>query len=183
MRGSASRRVGGSPAYNDLEHTMSNPDNSVLKVRRSIFIAAASARIWEEFADHAHMDRWWGAKKGNPEAGKPMGQYLMLYEPKIGGRIEMEVNMGEERGRYGGKIVTFTPSKELTFQNDWIPNTGWKTPTFMTVRLTPALNGTLVELFHHGFENVGDDFAGEHEGYEAGWGMLQLSSLKQIVER
>jgi hypothetical protein len=52
----------------------------------------------------------------------------------------------------------------------------------MTLRLTPALGGTLVELFHHGFEHVGGDVAGEHEGYEQGWGMLQLSSLKAVVE-
>ncbi|MBI3677016.1 MAG: SRPBCC domain-containing protein [Proteobacteria bacterium] len=161
---------------------MANPDNSVLKVRRSIFIAAPPLRVWEEFADHARMDRWWGAKIGDPVAGKPSGQYLMVYEPTVGGRIEMEVNMGGRRARYGGKIETFSPGKEFSFANDWIPNTGWKAPTFMTIRLTPALGGTLAELFHHGFEKVGDDFAGEHAGYEAGWGMLQLSSLKEVVE-
>ena len=60
--------------------------------------------------------------------------------------------------------------------------TGWAKPTYMTIRLTPALNGTLVELFHHGFEHTGGDVASEHAGYEQGWGMLQLSSLKEVVE-
>jgi len=61
--------------------------------------------------------------------------------------------------------------KELTFENNWIPNRGWAAPTFVTIRLSPALAGTLVELFHHGFE---------HAGYETGWGMTQLNALKQI---
>jgi hypothetical protein len=94
----------------------------------------------------------------------------------------MEVDMGGSPGRYGGTIRTFDKDRELTFENDWIPNQGWKAPTFMTLRLTPALGGTLVELFHHGFEHVGGDVAGEHEGYEQGWGILQLSSLKAVVE-
>ena len=52
----------------------------------------------------------------------------------------------------------------------------------MTVRLTPVLDGTLVEIFHYGFERTGGDVAAEHAGYEQGWGMTQLSALKRISE-
>lgn len=162
---------------------MTNPDASVLKVRRSIHIAATPARVWEEFTSKPRMDRWWGIIRDKPVAGQPNGQHLCLYEPQLGGRIEMEVDMGSEPGRYGGTIKTFDAGREFTFENDWIPNTGWKALTFMTLRLTPALDGTLVELFHHGFEHTGGDVAAEHEGYEQGWGMLQLSTLKAAVER
>lgn len=47
---------------------------------------------------------------------------------------------------------------------------------------TAALGGTLVELFHYGFERTGGDVGAEHAGYETGWGMTQLSALKEIVE-
>jgi uncharacterized protein YndB with AHSA1/START domain len=161
---------------------MSNPDASILKVRRSIHITAPPSRVWEEFTSKPRMDGWWGRIHNKPVAGQPNGQHLIAYEPRLGGRIEMEVDMGGSPGRYGGTIRTFDKDRELTFENDWIPNQGWKAPTFMTLRLTPALGGTLVELFHHGFEHVGGDVAGEHEGYEQGWGMLQLSSLKAVVE-
>jgi len=70
----------------------------------------------------------------------------------------------------------------LTFENDWIPNRGWASPTFVTLRLTAGLDGTLVELFHYGFEQTGDDVSAEHAGYETGWGMTQLSALKTLVE-
>ena len=72
--------------------------------------------------------------------------------------------------------------RELTFENDWIPNQGWQAPTHITLRLTPVLDGTLVELMHHGFERVGGDVATEHAGYESGWGMLQLETLRSVVE-
>ena len=162
---------------------MSNPDDSILKVRRSIFVAVPPSRVWQEFDSKPRMDGWWGKIRDKPVAGQPNGQHLRVYEPRLGGRVEMEVDMGGSPARYGGAIKTFDPSRELTFENDWIPNRRWAKPTYMTLRLRPAIGGTLVELFHHGFENVGGDVAAEHEGYEQGWGMLQLSSLKTAVER
>ena len=41
---------------------------------------------------------------------------------------------------------------------DWVGH-GWKAPPLVTIRLTPRDDGTLVELFHHGFEATGP----EHE--------------------
>ena len=161
---------------------MSNPENSVLKVRRSIHIAAAPNRVWEEFTGKARMDRWWGATISKSVAGTPAGQHLIEYEPGVGGQIVMEVSMSGESARFGGVIRTFDADREFAFENDWIPNRGWKAPTYMSIRLQPALGGTLVELFHHGFERTGGDFAAEHAGYEQGWGMTQLNALKRIVE-
>lgn len=161
---------------------MTNPDASILKVRRSIHVRAAPERVWQAFTSKARMDEWWGARKGLPEAGTSRGQWLDTYEPRVGGRIEMAVMWDGARVGYGGTIQTFEPGKELTFENDWIPNRGWAAPTFVTLRLSPALGGTLVELFHHGFERTGGDVALEHAGYEAGWGMTQLDALKARVE-
>ncbi len=161
---------------------MSNPDNSILKVRRSIHIAAPPQRVWQEFITRECMNRWWGAIISEPVAGTPAGQKLVAYEPRLGGQIVMEVSMDGSPVRYGGAIKVFEAGREFGFENDWIPNQGWKVPTFITVRLTPALGGTLVELFHHGFERTGGDVAAEHAGYEQGWGMTQLSALKRSVE-
>lgn len=159
------------------------PEDSVLRVRRSILIAAAPARVWEEFAARERMSEWWGKRTGTPEAGTSQGQWLDEYEPHEGGRIRMSVLWDGERVSYGGTIKVFALARELTFENDWIPNRGWTAPTYITLRLTPALNGTLVELFHHGFERTGGDAAAEHAGYEQGWGMTQLSALKTVAER
>jgi len=61
---------------------------------------------------------------------------------RVGGRIEIEVGMDGAPARYGGVIRTLDAGRELAFENDWIPNQGWKTPTFITLRLTPVLGGT-----------------------------------------
>jgi len=53
---------------------------------------------------------------------------------------------------------TLDPSS-LTFESDWIPNRGWIAPIYMTLRPTPALGGTLAEVFHYGFERTGGDVA------------------------
>lgn len=161
---------------------MTNPDDGVLKVRRSTLIAATPAQVWSAFTSQARMELWWGKKIATPIAGQPNGQSLISYEPKRGGKIIMEVSAGGAPVRYGGTIIAFDPQRELSFENDWIPNQGWKRPTIITLRLTPALGGTLVELFHHGFEHVGDNVGAEFEGYETGWGMLQLSSLRALIE-
>jgi len=153
---------------------------SILVVRRSVYIRAALARVWQEFTTFERMNRWWGVVVGDPEAGSGCGQRLVKYEPYEGGSIEMEVMMGGKPMRYGGKIVTFRSEEELTFESDWNPNLGWVKPTLITLRLKAAPGGTLVELLHHGFEHAGapDD----HAAYEGGWNMLQLNALKQAAE-
>lgn len=156
--------------------------HSILVVRRSIHIAASPLRVWEEFATFERMNRWWGVMLGTPEAGKGNGQRLVAYEPRVGGQVEMEVLFGGALWRYGGSIVVLEPGRELTFQSDWIPNRGWLKPTLITIRLTPALDGTLVELMHHGFEHTGTAAGDEHAGYEGGWGMTQLIALRGLVQ-
>ena len=158
------------------------PEDSPLRVRRSILIAAAPESVWQAFTTMERMCAWWGRLAGTPEAGTSQGQWLDTYEPRQGGQIRMAVMWDGKRVSYGGTIEVFAPAKELTFENDWIPNRGWKEPTRVTLRLTPALSGTLVELFHHGFERTGGDTADTHAGYEQGWGMTQLSALKKSIE-
>jgi len=162
---------------------MTSIDESVLVVRRSIHITATPEKVWVEFTSFDRMNRWWGATIGTPEAGTSKGQRLVIYEPRAGGRIEMEVMWNGEPARYGGRIVVFEPGRELTFENDWIPNRGWLCPTLITLRLTSALGGTLVELMHGGFERVGGDVGAEHAGYETGWGMTQLNALRELVAK
>jgi hypothetical protein len=153
-----------------------------LTVRRSIFIKADPEFVWREFESFERMDRWWGVITGTPEAGKGNGQRLVVYEPRVGGTIRMEVLFGGTPVLYGGSIIVFAAARELTFESDWIPNRGWQHPTLITLRLTKAFLGTQVELLHHGFEQTGSDFGDQLEAYETGWGMTQLSALKKILQ-
>ncbi len=160
---------------------MTSTVQSIFAVRRSIHIKASPTRVWQEFESFERMNRWWGATTGDPVAGSGNGQRLLTYEPYVGGRIEMEVIVGGTPWRYGGAIVVFDSAKELTFESDWIPNRGWLMPTLITIRLAPAAGGTLVELFHHGFERTGEDPGDTHAAYEAGWSMTQLPALRAAV--
>jgi uncharacterized protein YndB with AHSA1/START domain len=161
---------------------MIDKNRGILVVRRSIHIKAAPAMIWKQFESFELMNRWWGIITGTPEAGTSNGQRLVTYEPRKGGRIEMEVSFQGSPLRYGGTIVAFKRERELTFELDWIPNRGWRKPTLMTIRLSRALKGTLVELTHHNFEATGNRASEDHAEYEAGWGMTQLKALRELVK-
>jgi len=93
----------------------------------------------------------------------------------------VETDPGAVQGeplRFAGRVTVYDPPRELTFEQDWIGH-GWAAPSLITVRLTPMTAGTLVELFHHGFERLGPDAAENHRGFEGGWGMTQLEALRQ----
>lgn len=160
---------------------MSNPDQSVLKVRRSVLVKADAAAVWSWFKSFDQMNAWWGVIAGRPDAGEGRGQYLDVYEPRVGGQVRLAVNLDGARRSFGGEIVVIEENRELTYSNDWIPPVGGPAPTFITLRLTPAKGGALVEMFHHGFERT-DGGDALHLSYEQGWGMLQLETLKRLCE-
>jgi uncharacterized protein YndB with AHSA1/START domain len=143
----------------------------VLAVRRSILINAPPDRIWQEFETFERMAAWFSR-----------GHRLLKYEPRIGGDVLLEVEHEGKLLQYGGPVTAFDPPNELSFENDWIPTSEWLAPTAITFRLTPALDGTLVELFHHAIEGVGPDADKWHAGFESGWDLKHLLALKQIVE-
>jgi uncharacterized protein YndB with AHSA1/START domain len=141
-----------------------------LAVRRSIWIDAAPHRVWEEFEDLERMRRWFGT-----------GHTLVRYEPTVGAVVETDAGQLDDEGlRFIGRVTVFDPPCELTFEQDWVGH-GWKAPPLITIRLTPLDGGTLVELFHHGFEALGSEAAENHRGFEGGWTMLQLEALRELV--
>src|SRR3990172_9181382 len=124
-----------------------------LAVRRSILINAPPERVWQELESFERMKLWFGT-----------GHTLVKYEPRVGGLVELEVEHEGATLRFGGRVTVFDPPQELTFEDDWIPSQGWAAPSLITIRLTPALGGTLVELFHHAIERVGEEAAEQHRG-------------------
>jgi uncharacterized protein YndB with AHSA1/START domain len=143
----------------------------VLSVRRCILILAPPERIWEEFETADRFAAWYGT-----------GHTLELYQPRLGGDIQMSVDIDGVHSRFGGKITVFDPGIELSFDNNWFSNNAWPVPTFITLRLRQHYDGTMVELFHHGFERLGADAADQLQNYEAGWDVHHLAALRAIVE-
>lgn len=144
---------------------------SPLAVRRSTFIKAAPERVWREFETFERMKAWFGT-----------GHQLTVYEPRVGGRVETDAGAPQGGGGlvFGGEIVVWEPGREITWENDWYGH-GWARPSLITIRLTPYVDGTIVELFHHRFE--GTDAPGEMlNGFEGGWDTHHLEGLRVIVE-
>jgi uncharacterized protein YndB with AHSA1/START domain len=131
--------------------------------------------VWEEFETIERMRTWYG-----------VGHALVTYEPRVGGEVETDAT-GDHDGVHGelrfvGRVVVFDPPRQLTFEQDWVGH-GWPTAPLITIRLSPVEGGTLVELFHHGFERFGSVAAGadDHRGFEDGWTMRQLEALRGRV--
>jgi uncharacterized protein YndB with AHSA1/START domain len=144
----------------------------LLNVRRSILIQAPPERVWQEFGSFERLAAWFGT-----------GHTLHAFEAKLGAQVELSVESGGERIHYGGPVVVLEREREITFENNWheAPRR-WPVPTFFTLRLTPLYDGTLVEIFHHGFERLGPDSADNLQGYEEGWDVHHLAALRAIVE-
>lgn len=146
-----------------------------LAVRRSILILASPERVWQEFATADRIAAW-----------LDRGHTVHSIEPRLGGEAEMSVEIDGERRFYGGPIIAFEPCREMslkiTWKRPWDTTFATTTPTFWTFRLTPIYDGTLVEIFHHGFELNGALSADILEGYEEGWDIRHLKALRGVVE-
>jgi uncharacterized protein YndB with AHSA1/START domain len=146
---------------------------SLLHVRRSLLIQASPARVWQEFTSFERISAWLSR-----------GHVLHAFEPRLGGQADFSVEIDGKRQRYGGPVLIWEPEREVTFEINWEPGPlAWPVPTLWTIRLTPLYDGTLVEIFHHGFERLGARAADELEGYEGGWDVKHLKALRAIVER
>ncbi len=142
---------------------------SALNVRRSSFIGTTPERVWPEFGSFERFAAWFG-----------QGHRLEVYEPEVGGRVQLSVEIQGAKRPFGGAILIFDAARELTFSNNWVSD-GWPVPTLITLRLTPLYEGCHVELFHHGFERLDSDASLELESYERGWGSHHLEALRSIV--
>jgi uncharacterized protein YndB with AHSA1/START domain len=144
-------------------------DISPYHVRRSTWIAASASVIWEEFTSFERMRCWYGT-----------GHTLTEYEPRVGGTVETAVDIEGTEHRFRGEVITFEPGVEITFEQRWL-GSDWEGPSLVTIRLSPLDGGTLVELFHHGYERLGGHPSGYLDGFESGWTTRQVHALRDLV--
>jgi len=141
-----------------------------LFVRRSCLIMATPAQVWREFTSLERAAAWLGR-----------GQILETWEPRLGGRVRISVDVDGDRRYCGGRVQSFDVASELSFAHNWETD-AWIVSTFITVRLRPLYDGALVELFHHGFERLGAAAGVQHAAYERSLDLQHLLALKHIVE-
>ena len=146
-----------------------------LAVRRSAFIRATPERVWQEFETSERVAAWLN-----------QGHTLDAFHPGLGGQVDMSVEIDGDRRAFGGPILVYERTREMSLSTRWYepwgPAYATGVPSYWTFRLTPLYSGTLVEIFHHGFELTGDDAGDNLEGYEEGWDVKHLKALRAIVE-
>jgi uncharacterized protein YndB with AHSA1/START domain len=148
-----------------------------LHMRRSIFINALPSRVWREFDSFAKIKAWFGR-----------GHQLHAFEPELGGAIDISIEQygdqpacADGRIHFVGSVICFEPEREISFKTDWTP-TKRAVPSLWTFRLTAIYDGTLVEIFDHGYERLGAHAADGLQGVEEGWDIKHLTALRGIVE-
>ena len=112
-----------------------------------------------------------------------LGHQLHTFEPRVGGKVMMSVEIDGKPRHYGGSVLIYEPEREVSVASQWEPPHSWPVPTFWTIRLTPEYDATMVEIFHHGFERLGADAADNLQGFEDGWDITHLKALRSIVEQ
>ncbi len=142
-----------------------------LHLRRSGFVDASPARVWQELETKERLAAWFGR-----------GHTLLHFEPRVGSEVRLSVEIDGVTEHFGGRLLVLEPERELTYESNWEGEEAWLVTTFHTIRLTPLYSGTLVEIFHHGFERLGADAGRQLEDYEAGWTNHHLVALREIVE-
>jgi len=142
-----------------------------LHVRRSAYIDASPARVWQEFTSFERIRTWLG-----------LGHEVHRFEPALDGEVLFGAEIDGERQLFGGTVVVFEPAREITCTSQWEGALAWPVPTLWTFRLTAVYDGTLVEIFHHGFERLGRVAADALQGYEQGWTNRHLTALRKQVE-
>jgi uncharacterized protein YndB with AHSA1/START domain len=141
---------------------------SALHVRRSAFIHAPVARVWQEFTTFERLCAWFSK-----------GHHVNTLELVEGGQVDISVDEG--RLHFRGMVVVLEPGREISFATNWEPGER-EVMTFWTIRLTPLYDGTLVEIFDHGYERFGADAGAMVEGFEGGWDNKHLIALRSNVE-
>ena len=129
-------------------------------IERELRIAAPPATVFAYFTDPARMVRW-------------MGRTVDL-DPRPGGVLRIAYN-GTDIAR--GAFVEVDPPRRVVFT--W----GWEMPgdsvpagaSTVEVTLTPAGDGTIVRLIHHGLPSDAVD------GHTEGWDHF-LPALRGAVE-
>jgi uncharacterized protein YndB with AHSA1/START domain len=142
-----------------------------LYVRRSGFIEASPAEVWQRVASFEALAEWYSH-----------GHKLEKFTPEVGAEVLLSVALESGARRFGGRLTVFEPEREMTYETNWHDGEAWSVPTFHTLRLAPLYSGTHVELLHHGFERLGANAGRELQNYEAGWHSEHLERLKALVE-
>ena len=134
-----------------------------LALRKSIVVRCSPEHAFRVFTEK--MSDWWpfeGHSLFDDEGA------AVVFEGQVGGHVYERSSSGEEG--IWGTLIVWDPPRELAMT--WHPGRGEETAQELTVRFTPAGDGTRVDVVHTGWERSGPDARERMAGYEKGWGAV-----------
>ena len=142
-----------------------------LYIRRSAYIEANRARVWEEFTNFERVHAWLG-----------IGHTLHQFEPIVGGTTDFSIDLEGVEEHFGGPVLVVEPQAEMTFEVRWqnpVMDAGG--PMRWTYLLSDFRDGTVVEFFQYGFDELAEANGAELLEYEFAWQPNHLARLREIV--
>ena len=128
----------------------------------SVAVNAPVERAFEVFTNE--IGSWWPAKTHSIGEERVV---LVKMEGREGGRIFEKTQDGEAEW---GSVTAWEPPSRVAFT--WNPTLEDRPFTFVEVTFAPSDEGTLVQLTHTGWEQLGEKGAELRAGYTTGWAFV-----------
>jgi hypothetical protein len=129
-------------------------------LRKQLKVSLPVQKAFELFT--AGMGTWWPLPTHS--VGEQQAETCFL-EGWVGGRI-VEVLKDGTQSEWG-RVLAWEPFHMVSFH--WYPGRTADTAQEVTVTFSEIPGGSLVELVHTGWENLGPEAQARREGYDSGW--------------
>lgn len=136
------------------------PTSRLRPLRKSVTVRWSPEAAFRRFTDE--IATWWPLRT-HSVGGESTEN--VIFERRVGGRI-YEVMRGG-RTAVWGTVLEFDPPRHVAFS--WHPGREPRTAQTVEVNFAAAGEGTLVELVHTGWENLGEEAREMRERYDGGW--------------
>jgi uncharacterized protein YndB with AHSA1/START domain len=145
---------------------------TIAPVRKTLTVNCSPKRAFEIFT--AEVASWWPTKTHSIHHDKVTD---VVLEPREGGEL-YEIAEGGEREHWA-RVTAWEPPKRLVLA--WHVNPETPAPTEIEVTFTAEGEGTLVELEHRNWEQVGPGAAQMRDNYDGGWDLVLAPFLDRAA--
>jgi uncharacterized protein YndB with AHSA1/START domain len=143
-------------------------------LRKQLKVSLPTQPAFELFT--AGIGKWW------PLLTHSVGEeqaVTCFFEGWLGGRI-VEVLKDGSQSEWG-RVILWEPFHKVSFY--WYPGRAADTAQEVTVTFNEISTGTLVELVHTGWENLGAVAQARRDGYDTGWDYVLAKYVIEAADR
>lgn len=146
-------------------------DCGQIYIRRAVYVEAPRTRVWQEFTSFARIHAWLG-----------IGHTLHALEPAVGGVADFSIDLDGTEAHFGGPVTKVETESELTFEVRWAnADLDAGGPMRWSYLLSDFRDGTVVEFYQYGFDDLPEVDGEDILGYESAWQPNHLARLREII--